>query len=94
MGAILFVLLLALPVAELWVIIQVSHYLGLLATLGLLILVSVAGAYLLKQQGMATWARLQLSLAEGRMPTKEVTDGALILGSLVDAARLSATAFV
>jgi UPF0716 protein FxsA len=75
----LLVVLLAVPIAELWVIVQVAHGIGVLNTLGLLILVSVAGAWLLKQQGLATWARLQRSLAAGEMPTREVMDGALIL---------------
>ncbi len=79
MGAILFLALLVVPVAELWVIIQVSGEIGVIPTLLLLIAVSVAGAWLLKQQGIATWRRLQDTMAKGQIPTKEVTDGALIL---------------
>jgi UPF0716 protein FxsA len=76
---ILIVVLLAIPIAELWVIVQVAQGIGVLNTLGLLILISVVGAWLLKQQGLATWARLQRALAAGQMPTREVVDGALIL---------------
>jgi UPF0716 protein FxsA len=79
MGPILFVIFVVVPIVELWVIVQVGRWLGLLPTIGLLIGVSIAGTWLLKQQGLATWRRLQQSLAEGRMPTEEVTDGALIL---------------
>jgi UPF0716 protein FxsA len=79
MVLVLFVALLAIPIAELWVILQVADGIGVLNTIALLILVSVAGAWLLKQQGLATWARLQRTLAAGQMPTREVTDGALIL---------------
>ncbi len=75
----LFLLLLAVPVIELWIIIQVSGELGLVVTLVLLVLISVAGAWLLKQQGLQTWRRLQSTLSRGQMPTTEVTDGALIL---------------
>jgi UPF0716 protein FxsA len=75
----LFVALLAIPIAELWVILQVADGIGVLNTIALLILISVAGAWLLKQQGLATWARLQRTLAAGQMPAREVTDGALIL---------------
>jgi UPF0716 protein FxsA len=52
---------------------------GVLETIGLLILVSIAGTWLLKQQGSAAWLRLQETLARGEMPTTEVVDGALIL---------------
>lgn len=79
MVAIVFVLLLLVPLAELWVIVQVAQGIGVLNAIGLLLLVSVAGAWLLKQQGMATWRRLQATLQRGEMPTSEVTDGAMIL---------------
>jgi UPF0716 protein FxsA len=75
----LVLLLVAIPIAELAVIVQVSQAIGIPETIGLLILVSVAGAWLLRRQGMATWARLQQSLAEGRVPHREVVDGAMIL---------------
>lgn len=75
----LFGLLLVVPVLELWAILEVSGRLGLGATLGLLVLISVAGAWLLKQQGLQTWRRLRVTLSRGQMPTDEVTDGALIL---------------
>lgn len=79
MGPLLFVLLLAIPVAELWAILQVADGIGVLPTVLLLIGISVAGAWLLKQQGMATWRNMQASLGRGEMPAKEATDGALIL---------------
>lgn len=75
----LFVLLLVVPVVELWIILQVSQQLGLGVTLVLLVLISVAGAWLLKQQGVQTWRRLRTTLSRGQVPTDEVTDGALIL---------------
>jgi UPF0716 protein FxsA len=75
----LLVILLAVPILELWLIVQVASEIGVLNTIGALIIISVVGAWLLKQQGLATWARLQAALARGEVPTKEVTDGALIL---------------
>lgn len=79
MIGIVFLLLLLVPLAELWVIVQVAQGIGVLNAIGLLLLVSIAGAWLLKQQGMATWRRLQATLQRGEMPTNEVTDGAMIL---------------
>lgn len=73
------VLLIAVPILELWIIVQVAGEIGVLNTIGALLAISVLGAWLLKQQGLATWARLQTTLARGEMPTKEITDGALIL---------------
>ncbi len=79
MAPLLFLLLLAVPIAELWVIVQVADGIGFVPTLLLLIGVSIAGAWLLKQQGMATWRSMQASLQRGQMPAREATDGALIL---------------
>jgi UPF0716 protein FxsA len=79
MPAVIAIILLVLPLAELAVILQIAGYLGLAQTLILLVAVSVMGAFLLKREGVATWRRLQDTLRQGRMPTSEVTDGALIL---------------
>lgn len=79
MFPLLFVLLIVVPLAELYVIVQVAGVVGLVETILLLIAVSVAGAWLLKQQGLSTWARLQASLARGEMPHREVVDGVLIV---------------
>ena len=79
MGLVLFVLLVGVPIAELYVIVQVAQEIGVLQTLGLLIAVSISGAWLLKREGLATWRRLQETIGRGDIPSKEVTDGALIL---------------
>ncbi len=76
---VLFLVLLAVPVAELVVIGQVADALGWVPTLILLIAVSVAGAALLKREGVEAWRRVQLVLRSGEVPAKEVTDVALIL---------------
>jgi UPF0716 protein FxsA len=79
MPFLLFALFILLPIVELYVIIRVGVAIGLLPTVALLILVSIVGTMLMKQQGLATWRRLQLALQRGEMPTQEVADGALIL---------------
>jgi UPF0716 protein FxsA len=79
MGGLIFLAILAIPVAELFVIVQVAEEIGILSTFALLVAISFVGAYLLKQQGMATWRRMQGTLQRGEMPANEVTDGAMIL---------------
>jgi UPF0716 protein FxsA len=72
-------LLLAVPLIELYVIIKVGDVIGLWPTIALLIGVSIAGSMLLKREGMATWHRVQVAVGRGEMPTSDVTDGALIM---------------
>jgi UPF0716 protein FxsA len=79
MVPILVIAFILVPLAELAVLIAVGDWIGLLPTLILLLVVSVAGAWLAKREGLAAWARFQRAMAEGRMPTVEVADGAMIL---------------
>src|SRR5829696_10164623 len=79
MVPILAVAFILVPLAELAVLIAVGDWIGLAPTLVLLLVVSLAGAWLTKREGLAAWRRFQLALAEGRVPTVEVADGAMIL---------------
>jgi UPF0716 protein FxsA len=72
-------LLIAVPIIELYVLIQVGQVIGVGWTILLLIGISVVGTILLKREGMATWRRLNETIRTGHMPTDEVTDGALVL---------------
>src|SRR5918997_1226385 len=79
MAGLLFLLIIVVPVVELYIIVQFAQEIGVLNTIGLLIVISIAGAFLLKQQGLATWQRMQATLARGEMPGKEMTDAFLVL---------------
>jgi UPF0716 protein FxsA len=78
---VLAVLFIVVPLAELAVIIVVGKSMGVLATLLLLLVFSLSGAWLAKREGMAAWRRFQLATAEGRVPTREVADGAMVLAA-------------
>jgi len=76
---VLVILFLVIPFVELYVLLQVSHVIGVLDTLALLIAVSAVGAWLVKREGIATWRRAQQAIDEGRVPATELVDGVLIL---------------
>ena len=67
------------PLLELAVIIQVGQGLGVLPTIGLLLVVSIVGAWLVKFQGLGVMNRIRRQLAAGQMPTDELVNGVLIL---------------
>jgi UPF0716 protein FxsA len=67
------------PLAELYVIIQVGDAIGLGPTLVLLLADALLGSMLLRHQGRAAWVRFNRALAENRLPHKEVFDGVLII---------------
>ena len=79
MALLLILVFIVLPVAELYVIIQVGGAIGVLPTLALLIADSFLGAWLLKSQGRNAWERFNRALNSGRVPANEVADGAMII---------------
>jgi UPF0716 protein FxsA len=79
MAAVLLFLFLALPIAEIWVIIQVGGAIGVWPTLALLIIDGFVGAALARSQGRAAWERFNSALSAGRVPARETFDGAMII---------------
>ena len=79
MPAALVLAFLLIPILEIYTIVQVGQEIGAGWTILLLIADSVAGAWLVKREGRRAWSALQQSLGSGRMPTKELADGALVL---------------
>ena len=75
----LVLLFIAVPLAELAVIIQVGQLIGVWWTIGLLLADSLLGSWLLRHQGRAAWRRFNQALQTGRVPTREVLDGTLVI---------------
>jgi UPF0716 protein FxsA len=75
----LIVLFIVVPIAELYVIIQVGEAIGLWPTLVLLLADALLGSFLLKHQGRGAWRRFNEALVQRRFPGKEVVDGLLIV---------------
>jgi len=90
-GILLVVLFVVVPIAELAVIIVVGQHIGVLWTVVLLLASAVIGSWLLRREGRRTWRALQEALAAGRVPTREVADGALVI---VGAALMVAPGFI
>ncbi len=61
------------------ILIKVGSIIGVLPTVGLVLLTAVIGITLLRQQGFATLSRLQLRLNSGEIPGTELVEGAMLL---------------
>ncbi|MCB1005380.1 MAG: FxsA family protein [Acidimicrobiales bacterium] len=72
-------LFLVVPIVELWVIVAAAQTFGVAETLVVLVLISFAGAYLVKWAGVGVFVRLQKTVRRGEVPTREVVDGFLVL---------------
>jgi UPF0716 protein FxsA len=79
MVGVLVLLFLVVPLAELYVIIQVGQAIGALNTIAVLILISAAGAWLVKREGINVLRRFQRAVEAGSVPGKEIADGVMIL---------------
>lgn len=75
----LFLILIAIPVIEIALFIELGGFIGVWATIALVIGTAILGAALLRAQGFAAMSRLQASLAEGGDPRGPMAHGVMIL---------------
>jgi UPF0716 protein FxsA len=77
--AFLILLFIVVPILEIYVIIQVGQAIGALPTVALLIADAILGAWLLRSQGRRAWVAFGEALSAGRMPHREILNGALVI---------------
>ena len=75
----LLILLLVVPLAEIYVLIEVGSEIGAVATVSLVVLTAVVGAALMRAQGLAILLRARATMARGEAPALELLEGAAIL---------------
>jgi len=79
MFRVLLLLFIAIPVVEIYLLIQVGESIGALPTVALVIFTAVLGVWLLRWQGLTTLAQVQQSLAQGQLPAVPLLEGLLLL---------------
>ena len=72
-------LFVAIPLAELYFLIQVGSEIGALPTIGLTILTAFIGGFLVRMQGFAVLNRVRAASERGDVPALEMLDGAMLL---------------
>ncbi len=75
----LLLLFIIVPILELALFLKLGSKIGLGATLMIIFVTAVLGAWLTRSQGVQALARFQQATAEGRLPHAEVLDGLMIL---------------
>ena len=71
--------LLALPLLEIAGFVVVGRQVGALATVGLVLASSIAGALLLRHQGFSVMTRIRTEMDAGRDPSRQLAHGAMIV---------------
>lgn len=79
--ALVVVLAVLLPVLEIAALVATGRAIGVLPTVLVLIVVSVLGLWLIKREGLSSWRSLAEAAREGRMPTEEVANAAVVLAA-------------
>lgn len=78
---VLFFILFGIPIIEIVLFIKVGGAIGLGATLAVVILSAIAGAALIRTQGLRTWMQARVSLNRGEMPVRELFDGLCVFAA-------------
>lgn len=72
-------LLLLIPLLDVMVLVVLATYIGVAATVALVVLTALVGLLLVRAEGRHTVRKLQRKVARGELPTDELLDGALLL---------------
>ena len=69
------------PIVELYLLIQLGQAIGALATIGIVLVTGVVGAFLARREGFAIWTKIQEQLAQGLFPADKMIDGLMVFGA-------------
>jgi UPF0716 protein FxsA len=75
----LIALFIGLPILELSLLIDLHGMVGFLPTVLLVFLTGIAGAALVRRQGLATLMEIQREMGAGNLPAPQMLDGVMIL---------------
>ena len=79
MGLLILLVLIVVPVMEIYVFIQAGEQIGLWPTIGLVIITAIVGSALLRHQGLSTLFSVRKSMNAGKLPINELFDGLCLL---------------
>jgi UPF0716 protein FxsA len=77
MGRLFFLFALG-PLLELYILIKIGGYLGVLQTIALVVFTALLGVVLARFEGLRTLQQIRQSLSQGIVPAEEMVDAVLI----------------
>lgn len=78
-GLIILIVLIGVPLLEIYVFVAVGSEIGALATIALTVLTAIAGTIMLRVQGLSLLTRMRNEIDAGRAPGEDLIHGALIV---------------
>ena len=78
---IIFLIFLAVPLTEIFLLIKVGNVIGAPWTITLVVLTALVGAWLVRLQGLSALNRVRQSAARGELPALELLEGLFLLAA-------------
>ena len=75
----LLLLFVAVPLVEIYLLLEVGGIIGAVPTIGLVVLTAVVGATLVRAQGFSTIRQVQRSMEAGEVPAVAIIEGIFLL---------------
>jgi len=75
----LILIFIVVPLIEILLLIEIGSRIGALNTIFIIVVTGILGASMMRQQGFTIIRNIQRDLSQGRMPTGELINGALVL---------------
>lgn len=79
MYRLIILIMIVIPIVEIWGLISVGRLIGTWQTIGVLLLTGFVGAYLARREGKRVWALARLQMSQRQVPTQSILDGICIL---------------
>ncbi len=79
LAPLLLLFFLTVPIVEVWLLVAVGTRIGVLPTIGILIVSALLGTWLMRREGAKAWRALNEAVSSGRLPGGEVLDPVLIM---------------
>lgn len=79
MAKYLFLAFTVVPLLELYLLIGIGRQVGVLPTLGMVLVTGLIGAWLAKREGMRVIRNWRMATSQGRLPEDGILSGALVL---------------
>lgn len=73
-----FLVLLSVPIIEIWILIEIGNQIGALPTIAMIVLTASIGLSLLKRQGLSTLITARQRLENGALPASELVNGVML----------------
>lgn len=74
-----YLIFIGIPIAEIFVLAQLSDWIGILPTVVIVIVTGVVGARMVASQGREVWHAFKFRLSTGGIPDIEVAHGAMLI---------------